>query len=54
MYSQTRVCVYLSQCAELHDDPDRIICDDSHQLHNVGMVKLTHGHYEDKQRVTVV
>lgn len=35
---------YLSQRAELHDDPDWIIWDDAHQLHNVRMVKLTHGY----------
>lgn len=33
---------YLSECAQLHDDPDRVLCDDSDQLHNVRVVKLTH------------
>ena len=33
---------YLSECAQLHDDPDGVLCDDSDQLHNVRVVKLTH------------
>lgn len=33
---------YLSKCAQLHDDPDGVLCDDSDQLHNVRVIKLTH------------
>ena len=40
---------HLSECAELHDDPDWILCDDSHQLHNVGVVKLAHGHCRESR-----
>lgn len=38
---------HLSKCAELHDDPDWILCDYSHQLHNMGVIKLTHGHCKE-------
>lgn len=38
---------HLSKCAELHDDPDWIVCDYSHQLHNMGVIKLTHGHCKE-------
>lgn len=40
---------HLSECAELHDDPDWILSDDSHQLNNVGVVKLTHGHCRERR-----
>lgn len=33
---------YLSQCAELHNDPHWVFCDDTDQFHDVRMVKLTH------------
>lgn len=33
---------YLSQRAQLHDYPDRVLRDDTNQLHNVRVVKLTH------------
>ena len=36
---------YLSECAQLHDDPDRVLCYDSNQLHNVRVVKLTHRYW---------
>lgn len=39
---------HLSQCAKLHDDPDWVLSDDSHQLHDVGVVELTHGHCRDR------
>lgn len=39
---------YLSKCAELHDDPHRILCDYSHQLYNVRMVELTHSYCKKK------
>ncbi len=42
---------YLSECAELHDNPDWILRDDSHQLHNVGVVKLPHGHWWGRRGV---
>lgn len=35
---------YLSQRAQLHDDPDGVLCDDADQLHNVRVIKLTHGY----------
>lgn len=35
---------YLSQRAQLHDDPDGVLRDDSDQLHNVRVIKLTHGY----------
>lgn len=41
---------YLSKCTELHDDPDWILSDDSHQLHYVRMIKLTHGHCKKHKR----
>lgn len=41
---------YLSKCTELHDDPDWILSDDSHQLHYVRMIKLTHGHCGKHER----
>lgn len=35
---------YLSERAQLHDDPDGVLCDDSNQLHDVRVVKLAHRH----------
>lgn len=37
---------YLPQSAKLHDDPHRVFCDNSNQLNNIRMVKLTHCHCE--------
>lgn len=37
---------YLSQSAKLHDDPHGVFCDNSDQLNDVRMVKLTHRHYK--------
>lgn len=37
-------CTYLSQGAELHDDPHGVFCDHSDQLDNVRVVELTHRH----------
>lgn len=39
---------HLSQCAKLHDDPDWVLSDDPHQLHDVWVVELTHGHCRDR------
>lgn len=35
---------YLSECTQLHNDPDGIFCDYSDQLHDVWMIKLPHCH----------
>lgn len=40
---------HLSQCAELHDDPDWVLSDDSHQLYDMWVVKLTHRHCRDRE-----
>ena len=36
---------YLSERAQLHDDPDGVLCDDSDQLHDVRVVKLAHRYW---------
>lgn len=36
---------YLSECAQLHDDPDGVLRDDADQLHDVRVVKLTHRYW---------
>lgn len=36
---------YLSERTQLHDDPDGVLRDDSDQLHNVRVVKLTHRYW---------
>lgn len=36
---------YLSEGAELHDDPHRVVCDHTHQLDDMGVVELPHGYW---------
>lgn len=44
---------YLSKSTELHDDPHRVLCDDSDQLNNVRVVKLSHCHCVVNKHVVI-
>lgn len=45
---------YLSKSTELHDYPDWVFCNNSNELHNVGVIKLTHGYWKESKEFSAL